>query len=328
MMTYGMEIECGGLRTEGELYRVIAGIQGIEYGGHFGYHGSRTLGLRCEENGNGNLWVSENDGSLNGNAAIGPNSRGHEIISPVMRGVEGLVQARKVMTALTRAGVHINRSTSVHITCGVRNTSARFRRMGKGRQAQAIGRIIDFVDYFVDAGMNSLVSQSRRPDSPNCSGYAQNIRWYGTCQQSFGTRSQHEAKVLLNQGIGRNILNIQNFSSNGTVEFRQHNGTTNGKKITNWALLCGRIVSWAITDAHPNFAKDLRNFTPDLNGMFDCLNLGTELRRDLSARASETTGWMPSNRYAQAFIEYQQGLGLEAIANAPAGWVSTQGVEA
>ena len=46
MMTYGMEIECGGLRTEGELYRVIAGIQGIEYGGHFGYHGSRTLGLR------------------------------------------------------------------------------------------------------------------------------------------------------------------------------------------------------------------------------------------------------------------------------------------
>ena len=35
MMTYGMEIECGGLRTEGELYRVIAGIQGIEYGGHY-----------------------------------------------------------------------------------------------------------------------------------------------------------------------------------------------------------------------------------------------------------------------------------------------------
>ena len=64
MMTYGLEIECGGLRTEDELRQVIAGTRGVEYGGHFGYHGSRRLGLRCVENGNENLWVSENDGSL------------------------------------------------------------------------------------------------------------------------------------------------------------------------------------------------------------------------------------------------------------------------
>lgn len=138
-------------------------------------------------------------------------------------------------------------------------------------------------------------------------------------------RSQAEAKELLRYGIGRGVLNIGNFTSNGTIEFRQHNGTLNGAKITNWALLCGRIVSWATTQEHPNFAKDLRNFTPDLAGLMDLLNLGTELRRDLTARAQETTGWMPNNRHAQAYIEFQQGLGLEAIANPPAGWVSTTG---
>lgn len=325
MMTYGLEIECGGLRTVDELRQVIAGTRGVDYGGHYSYHGSRTLGLRCQENGNGNLWVSENDGSLGGNAAIGPHGRGHEVISPVLRGVNGLTQARMVMKSLSRAGAIINRTCGLHVTVGVTNTSARFRRMSKGRQAQAIGRIVDLYDYFQDAGFNSLVSASRRPGSPSASNYARGIRYYGSDAQSFGIRSQNQAKELLSMGIGRGVLNIGNFLSNGTVEFRQHNGTLNGAKITNWALLCGRIVSWATTQEHPNFAKDLRNFTPDLNGLLDCLNLGTELRRDLTARAGETRGWMPNNRYAQAYIEFQQGLGLEAIANAPAGWVSTTG---
>jgi len=328
MMTYGLEIECGGLRTESELRQVIAGTRGVEYGGHFGYHGSRRLGLRCLENGNGNLWVSENDGSLRahnegyGTALPGPQNEGHEVISPVLRGVNGLTQARMVMKSLSRAGCFVDRRCGLHVTVGVKNTSARFRRMSAGRQAQAIGRIVDTYDYFMDAGFNSLVSQSRRPGSPNCAYYAQGIEYHGYGGQSFGVRTQQQAKELLSSGINRGALNIGNYNDNGTVEFRQHNGTLNGAKITNWALLCGRIVSWATTQEHPNFAKDLRNFTPDLNGLMDLLNLGTELRRDLTARAEETTGWMPNNRYAGAYIEFQQGLGLE---NAPSGWVSTTG---
>lgn len=305
MMTYGLEIECGGLETETELRQVIAGTRGVDYGGHYSYHGSRTLGLRCQENGNGNLWVSENDGSLSGEASIGPNGRGHEVISPVLRGVNGLTQARMVMKSLSRAGAKINKSCGLHVTVGVTNTSARFRRMGKGRQAQAIGRIVDLYDYFMDAGFNSLVSESRRPGSPSQSGYAGRFNIHGG--QSFGVRGQESAKELLRNGIGRGVLNIGNFTSNGTIEFRQHNGTLNGAKITNWALLCGRIVSWATTQEHPNFAKDLRNFTPDLDGLMNCLNLGTELRRDLTARASETRGWMPNNRYAMAYLDYQRG---------------------
>lgn len=317
MMTYGLEIECGGLRNENELRRVIAGTRGVDYGGHYSYHGSRTLGLRCQENGNGNLWVSENDGSLTGDASVGPDNRGHEVISPVLRGVNGLTQARMVMKSLSRAGAKINKSCGLHVTVGVTNTSARFRRMGKGRQAQAIGRIVDLYDYFMDAGFNSLVSESRRPGSPSQSMYARQFSIPGG--QSFGVRGQESAKELLREGIGRGVLNIGNFTSNGTIEFRQHNGTLNGAKITNWALLCGRIVSWATTQEHPNFAKDLRNFTPDLAGLMDCLNLGTELRRDLTARAAETRGWMPHNRYEFDYLDYQQGQG-EALLG---GWVST-----
>tara|TARA_R110000824_G_scaffold16434_7_gene68123 strand:+ start:2483 stop:3037 length:555 start_codon:yes stop_codon:yes gene_type:complete len=184
--------------------------------------------------------------------------------------------------------------------------------MGAGRQAQALGRIVDAYDYFMDAGFNALVSASRRPGNPRASDYARAI-YYRSGGQSFGTRNQAEAKDLQRCGVGRGVLNIANFTTYGSIEFRQHNGTLNGSKITNWALLCGRLVSWATTQEHPNFAKDLRNFSPDLNGLMDLLNVGTELRRDLFARAAETRGWMPDNRYADEYINFQAGLvGVEA----------------
>lgn len=314
MMTYGLEIECGGIRTETEIREVFARIRGVEYAGHFSYHGSRHLGLRSVENGNANLWVSENDGSLTaGNegyttSLVGPNNRGHEFISPVLPGVQGLTQSRKVFKALSLAGCKIDRRCSVHVTIGVKNTSARFRRMGAGRQAQALGRIIDAYDYFMDAGFNSLVSQSRRPNSPNNAHYARAIRYPSSTPQSFGTRSQSDAQHLIRCGVGRGILNISNFDTNGTIEFRQHNGTLDGHKITTWALLLGRVVAWATTQEHLNFAKDLRNFTPDLNGLIELLNLGSDLVRDLTARASQTRGWMPNNRYSEAYLSFNRGV--------------------
>ena len=185
--------------------------------------------------------------------------------------------------------------------------------MGKGRQAQALGRIIDAYDYFMDAGFNSLVSQSRRPNSPSRSQYAQAIRYPSTTPQSFGTRSQLDAQTLVRCGVGRGVLNIANFTAYGSIEFRQHNGTLDGHKITTWALLLGRLVAWATTQEHPNFAKDLRNYSPDLNGLMELLNLGTDLVRDLNARASQTRGWMPQNRYAEAYLNFQVGLnGVDA----------------
>ena len=75
--------------------------------------------------------------------------------------------------------------------------------MSKGRQAQAIGRIVDLYDYFMDAGFNSLVSQSRRPGSPNCAYYAQGIEYGYGSEQSFGVRSQEAGKTLLANGIYR-----------------------------------------------------------------------------------------------------------------------------
>jgi len=304
-MTFGFEIECGGLPTEEKIREVMETVDSIRYGGHFRYKGGNAqYGLRSSERGMGNLWVSENDCSLSG--MVGPINRGHEVISPVLEGEAGLQQARQVMKALAKANCKVNKQTALHVHLGVRNTSARFRRMGKASQAQAITRIVDAYDYFMDEGFNALVAASRRPGHPNASSYAKAI----VNRNSFGLATKSKAQDVVRHGVGRGVLNIANFQTYGSIEFRQHNGTLNGHKITTWAKLMHRLVSWACTQEHPNFKCDLRNFSPDFYGLMSMLQVNDELLRALVARKDEVN-MVPhrANRYAQAYLDFQTGLG-------------------
>lgn len=321
-MTFGFEIECGGLPTEEKIREVMETVDSIQYGGHFRYKGGNAhYGLRSSERGMGNLWVSENDSSLQaGNMGyrdglVGPINRGHEVISPVLEGEEGLQQARQVMKALAKANCVVDRRCALHVHLGVRNTSARFRRMGKASQAQAITRIVDAYDYFMDEGFNALVAPSRRPGHPNASCYATAIN----NSQSFGLASKRHAQDVVRHGVGRGVLNIANFQTYGSIEFRQHNGTLNGHKITTWAKLMHRLVSWACTQEHPNFKCDLRNFSPDFYGLMSMLQVNDELLRALVARKDEVN-MVPhrTNRYAQEYWNFQVDAGNM---HTPSGWV-------
>lgn len=278
---YGLEIECFGL-TEEEIAEAITSIEGLDYAGHFGYHGSRSLGLRCKENNNGHLWVSERDGSLVNTAGRG---MCHEIISPVMEGEAGLRTVGKVMTALSRAGAQVNRHCGLHTTFGIENSHARFRRMSAKKQARVIAAIVDAYDYF-EVGFDSLVSASRRYWSARPSGYASPIRYPSGTRNAYGKHTDESAQRIVERGVGRGYLNIGSFLSKGIIEFRQHNGTLNRWKIYNWSLLLQRLVQWAVNDRHVNHGCDLREFPPTLAGLLDCVAAGSDLRRALTERAS------------------------------------------
>lgn len=300
---YGFEIECFGLNLD-EVASAIRSVEGIEYGGHFSYHGSRRLGLRCSENGNGNLWVSENDGSLAG--LRGPENRGHEVISPVMEGEEGLRVAGRVMTALSRAGAKVNKKCGLHTTFGIENSSARFRRMSAKKKAQCIVNIGEAYDYFMQA-FDSLVSPSRRFHHPNASGYASPV--YLKHGNHYGV-PREDPQYVVSVGFHRGYLNIGSFLSKGIIEFRQHNGTLNRWKIYNWSLLLQRLVQWALNDRHTNHGCDLREFPPTLDGLMDMVAVGSDLRRALTERAAElapgmTTGQVHYDTRMDAYEAYQ-----------------------
>lgn len=56
-------------------------------------------------------WTAEQDGSINNSAG------GHkcEIVSPILRGVEGLAQVAEVLRTLEAKGHRVNASTGVHV---------------------------------------------------------------------------------------------------------------------------------------------------------------------------------------------------------------------
>ena len=284
MQTFGFEIEHLGL-TDGEIAGAIQGIEHptegpAEFLGCFGYHGSRHLGLRHH-----NRWVAERDSSVYSQSL----GRGNEVVSPILHGVNGLRHLKKVMKAMKRAGASVNRTCGLHVTLGIENSSARFARMSLDKKARVVAKIADAYDYFRRA-FDELVSQSRRAGSPNATSYCPRPRFYDG-MNGFGLRDAQSSRRVLD-GVGRGVVNLNNWNSNGTIEFRQHNGTMEGAKIVNFAQLLHKLCSWSIMN--PN-GYDVRQHAPTFSGLMEMLNVGSELRTKLEARREQVLnsryGW-------------------------------------
>jgi hypothetical protein len=57
------------------------------------------------------------------------------------------------------------------------------------------------------------------------------------------------AAIRYTYGTRYRKLNIESYVTHGTVEFRQHQGTTNAAKIINWIKLTQAIVERAVNRA-------------------------------------------------------------------------------
>jgi len=296
--TMGFELECYGL-TRLELERAVNSAGNASYLGHFPYHGGPTIDAR---RGNvANAWKSENDSSLRG--LTGPNNQGHEVISPILHGVDGMTKMRMVCDALRRAGAEVNTKCGVHVTLGINDS--RTARMSVARRTKMVGVIIEAYDYFW-SGICTLVPKSRR-DNHNC---YRPVPYGGNF---FGKgHSAHYSRVVSSNG--RNSINTSQYIRGGRIEFRQHGGSLNGKKITNWSGLMVALIRWAKNDNHPNFGCDLRDFPPTLEGLLDMLVVGSDLRAPLEARSRQTPpfihgvcgGPRQGRDYADTYRVYQE----------------------
>ena len=290
--TYGFEIECFGL-TPDSLKNAIESVEGQIYQAPnsmndriYGYMESKHIPLRCKENGTENHWIAASDSSINPPSGM----MAHEVISPILYGQEGLDTLKRVMRALKKAGAKVNKSCGLHVTMGVANCSARWKRMAAMKKTSCMMNLADAYLYFMDYGFSELCSSSRSPRSSNASAYATYPRPSWNLESKCGTWTKQDAKefgIYQNFTLGRGALNYNNLMSAGVIEFRQFNGTLNGDNIVNWALLCHKLLSCSINDEHINNRTDLRNFTPDLDGLLEYVNAGSDLQTALFARQAE-----------------------------------------
>lgn len=160
-------------------------------------------------------WKIVPDGSVSG---------GFEVVSPILKGEAGIDEAEIVARALEDAGAYANRTCGfhVHFDANGMNTS----------------HIKNIVRRYAahEAEIDAFMPKSRRG---NTNQYCQSLN--GLLGQAFETAATTEQ--LVNHQPSRYYkVNLKSFQRHGTIEFRQHSGTVNAMKVSNWIRFLAEFI--------------------------------------------------------------------------------------
>ena len=229
--TFGIELEIYGPSRTTLLQKLRA--EGINVEGEGYNHSTRGH------------WKIVTDSSIRG-------ENGNEIVSPVLSGVEGIEQIKKVCIALGKAGAKVNKSCGFHVHLGANDLN------------------VDNMKTLVRSYMNlensidTIMPESRRGNNNT---YCKNL----SSVPGIQSKVQNAAAIInLQTAFGGRYfkLNLQSITRHGTVEFRQHSGTITFSKIKNWLLICARMVEFAklngvVTSMNPFLNESLQDYVND-----------------------------------------------------------------
>ena len=164
-------------------------------------------------------WKAEADGSIDNSAG------GHkcEIVSPILRGPEGLAQVAEVLRILEAKKHRVNKSTGVHVHV----------HWDRNHPSEALARLVTIVAY-VEKGLYAITGTKNRERGRYCGG----VRKYG---------NEKDAKPNLDQNR-YHALNLTNLAhgTKDTVEFRLFSGSLSPTKVCGWVMVCLGLVERAL----------------------------------------------------------------------------------
>ena len=175
---------------------------------------------------------------------------GLEIVSPVLKGQDGFNQLEKVLKALNQVGAKVDRTCGIHVHHDANDFSLRTFKNLYGMYA----RYEDCID--------ELVAKSRRGSNNR---YCQSPRTNLERLQNAKSVDEIISRVYPSRYIK---LNCQSFRRHGTIEFRQHGGSTEYQKILSWIVLTQMMVERAVngTIQLKKGATDWFNFKKVIRG--------------------------------------------------------------
>jgi hypothetical protein len=206
-------------------------------------------------------WVAKSDASI---SVTIPGHVGAEIVSPVLRGANGLLQVAEVLGKLNAIGARINTSCGCHVHIGFPRAwlpklghvayltanleSALYAATGtKNRERnhfcrpiKQTGHVKDFnFDAVAEASDASLLTRpySLREQVNGTDGAVATIAHTRTVTPRIGERY-----------AGLNLTNLHR-GAKPTVEFRMFQGTTNIRKAVAYIRLCLGIVQKGVESA-------------------------------------------------------------------------------
>lgn len=190
----------------------------------------RALGLICHvESYNHETrahWKIVPDGSV---------CNGAELVSPILRGIDGRRQLRLAMRALRNAGATADRSCGLHVHHDANHLTASqlARLITQWSEAQ---RSIDW-----------LVAPSRRNNTQYCSPLdSYDLRRADRLGQLGDVAVDRDTVSQCMSGDRFRTFNVQSYGRQGTVEIRQHQGTVNAGKALAWVAFGQAMVTRAV----------------------------------------------------------------------------------
>lgn len=203
--TFGVEIECLMMRTR---FVERANANGMAYQ-YQGYNHNDTR----------SYYKFVSDGSIIG-------ADGIECVSPILEGSdEGFRSLENCCNTLNQAGAKVNRSTGLHVHIGISGLTDKWF-INIFMNYQKLERVID-----------TFMAPSRRGDNNT---YCRSLIGY-----NFGFACSTIADVQRKLNSRYFKVNPVSVNRHGTIEFRQHQGSTDYEKISNWVRFCAKLVEWS-----------------------------------------------------------------------------------
>lgn len=146
-----------------------------------------------------------------------------ECVSPVLTGKAGMKSLENCCKALNEAGAQVNISTGLHVHIGAANLSDE-AYINVFKNYQKLERVID-----------TFMARSRR---------ANNSQWCRTLQGRNFMWCTTKSDIFDAMNGDRYFkVNACSYARHKTIEFRQHQGSTDFEKISNWVNFCAKLVA-------------------------------------------------------------------------------------
>jgi hypothetical protein len=204
-LTFGIEIECYNFTRNSLIDAANA-------------NGLQVRSEAYNHSDNDRYFKIVSDSSL-----IGENTQ--EVVSPILNGNNGLNSLETLCNALANVDARVNRSCGLHVHIGAANmTDEHYCRLVRNYQA-------------IEKAVDSFMAPSRRANNSHWCHSLQGIN-FATCatKNDIARAMQYDRYFKVNAVA---------YNRHRTIEFRQHQGTTDYEKISKWVLFLAKLVEYS-----------------------------------------------------------------------------------
>jgi len=203
-----------------------------------------------------------------------------EIVSPILKGQDGLDKLEKVLQAINEIGVTVNKSCGIHVHHDARMLNT-----------EQMIKLSQFYTYY-ETILDSLQPMSRRASNSynypmkNSNDTAPSLfdvmeskkslhSWIAR-ERNASTKRENMRTAFSSQFARNCKLNIYSaYGAHNTIEFRHHSSSTEFLKLKNWIILTQDMMVFASN----NRKKLSKTHKPSFEKMFKILDTSKEVKK-------------------------------------------------